>query len=267
MADHEDYVALPSDSDDMPLNDFQYYRTPLSQQQQPSALSEDPDWVRSFTPASKAPLKDSDSDSIINLLSDLDDNPETSQTPKEPKSENTKTTTAPKKGRPVAGPSRKSLPLVAAARLDDGLTLLQEDSDLLDLSGDVGAVGRVKVDGDNVMMDIKGTLYSAVPYVCNSLCVVAVGDEDAKISAVMNHTVILRAQKNVFAADYNGALDGHTFEDDDPVAVEGAADEEEAREPKKKRGRPPIDQSKKTISKPNPKGASKSKAKSKKTTR
>lgn len=265
MAEDDVHIVLSSDSDDAPLSDTKFYQAPLSQQLEQSALSEDPDWVRSFAPATASTLKESDSDSIVNLLSEPDDVGDTTQTQTEGETENADAPKPKKRGRPAARPARSSLPLVAAARLNDGLTLLQEGSSSLDLSGDVGAVGRVKVDGDNVMMDIKGTLYSAIPYACNTLCVVTVGDEDAKISAVMNHAVVLRAEKNVFAADYAGALDGHTYESENILVVDGnaVADAEEPSEPKKKRGRPPKDQSKKSISKPRTKAKTASKSKDK----
>ncbi len=198
------------------------------------AMDTDPDWVRSFTPAKPTVnIDESDTDSFINLISDNDGDTATQETPAATPSSPTKPTK--KKPRGPMRP-RNELPFVAAQRLDESLTLLQAEDDELDLSGDVGAVGRVKVEGEDVVLDIKGTLYRATTYGTNSMCVVAVGDEDAKVTAVMNHAVVLRAEGNLFAAD-DGVLNGHVYDDeaDEPLVFDGGGDAEAE---KAKEGRP-----------------------------
>ncbi len=190
------------------------------------SMDTDPDWVRSFTPAKPSfNIDESDSDSFINLISDNDGCAAAQETPAAAPSSSTKPVKKKARGPPQP---QNELPFVAAQRLDDSLTLLQAEGDKLDLSGDVGAVGRVKVEGEDVVLDIKGTLYRTTTYVTNSMCVVAVGDDDAKVTALMNHAVVLRAEGNLFAAD-DGALDGHVYDDDadEPLVVNGGDDVEE----------------------------------------
>jgi hypothetical protein len=87
--------------------------------------------------------------------------------------------------------SKTSLPLVAAPRLDENIVLVQAQSAAFDLSGDVGAVGRVKVDESGLFLDIKGVLYSCGLHAINTVCVVTVGDDEARITASLDEVVTL----------------------------------------------------------------------------
>lgn len=207
-----DYIELSTSEsdDDVPLNVRIANRTGSSQ---PPAASqgEDPEWVRSFTPAKaespKQEISDYSDEDFINL---------TSQAVSEPASQGASQEPARKKkggNGSWRGATNSELTLVTAPRLDDGLALLQVEENELNLSGDVGAVGRVKIDGSEALLDIKGTLFRGLPYACNSACVMAVtADDEARISAVMNTAVLLKAERNVFAEE-DGAVDGHTFND------------------------------------------------------
>jgi hypothetical protein len=87
--------------------------------------------------------------------------------------------------------SKTSLPLVAAPRLDENIVLVQAQSAAFDLSGDVGAVGRVKVDESGLFLDIKGVLYSCGLHAINTVCVVTVGDDEARITASLDEVLTL----------------------------------------------------------------------------
>lgn len=252
-------LSSDSDDDDVPLNQTAAFQPQLRGRQSGSASVEpdwvqertpeksepetahhgattsngDPDWVRSFTPAKlELQTQESDSDSFINLISG--DEMAATQDGASASGDVGAAAKKPvkKKARGVVRP-RNELPLVAAARMDESLSLLQAENDELDLSGDIGAVGRVKVQGEDLVLDIKGTLYRAIPYPTNSMCVVSVGEDEAKITAVMNHAVMLQAERNLFAAD-EGVLDGHVFEDDlgDSIQIDPEA---EGRGPEKKK--------------------------------
>jgi hypothetical protein len=115
------------------------------------------------------------------------------------------------------------LPLVAAAKLDDSLVLVQAESVDLDVSGDVGSVGRVKVDADGVSLDIKGTLYSCDVQDTNTICVVTVGDDEARITAMFDQVLTLHDDKTAFGAGeqlLSGVLDEEV--DDGGDAAEAA---------------------------------------------
>lgn len=209
MSTKDDEFAISSDSD-VALADAALLQAPLSR---PISSSEDPDWVRNFTPAKQEDVNE-DSDSVINLVSDEDvvregkDGRETKKID-EKRHVNDKSS---RKSRASARP-RSSLPLISAPRLDESLTLLQAEDGNLELSGDIGAVGRVKIDDNVLMLDIKGILYRACPYACNSMCVVTVGEDDARITAVMDHAVTLHVERNLFAGD-DMTVEGKVFEDD-----------------------------------------------------
>lgn len=212
-----DYIELSSSEsdDDVPLNVRIANRTGSTQA--PAATEgEDPDWVRSFTPAKaespKQEISDYSDEDFINLTSQPVSEPNFSQGASQDASQEPARKKKNGNGN-SRGPTKSELTLVTAPRLDDGLALLQVEENELNLSGDVGAVGRVKIDGSMALLDIKGTLFRGLPYVCNSACVMAVtADDEARISAVMNTAVLLKAEKNVFA-EGNGVVDGHTFED------------------------------------------------------
>lgn len=99
---------------------------------------------------------------------------------------------------------RTALPLTAASSLDKEICLLQTSGESsLDFSGDVGVIGRVKVDveedeedntiDESAFLDLKGILFDALPYVCNTACVVSMGANEAKITNVFNSVVHLIA--------------------------------------------------------------------------
>ncbi|XP_010454787.1 PREDICTED: DNA-binding protein BIN4-like isoform X4 [Camelina sativa] len=161
--------------------------------------------------------------------------------------------------------SSSRLPLVLSEKVNRTKVLVECEGDSIDLSGDMGAVGRVVVSdttGD-MYMDLKGTIYKSTIIPSRTFCVVNVGQTEAKIEAIMNDFIQLTPQSNVYEAEtmVEGTLEGFSFESDDennkntknaskPADQSGGAEEETNTKAKtkakakgetvlgKKRGRP-----------------------------
>lgn len=186
--------------------------------------NDEPDWVRDFSqsiPNDEESRRraitslyeefddddvdnDDDEDSIINLISQEPDKKPTSRPSKsglsgdngkQPSNERS----TPKRPRYQA--PKSALPLVVAPKLDDSLVLLQGAEKSLDLSGDVGAVGRTKVQDGVLFLDIKGVVYRTNLHSCNTVCVVSVNDDAARVTSVLNEAVTLTSERNLFASD------------------------------------------------------------------
>lgn len=118
--------------------------------------------------------------------------------------------------------SSSRLPLVLPEKVQRTKALVECDGDTIDLSGDVGAVGRIIVSdgpsGDHEMLlDLKGTIYKTTILPSRTFCVVSFGPSEAKVEAVMNDFIQLKPQSNVFDAEtmVEGTLDGFTFDSDE----------------------------------------------------
>ncbi|GBG80703.1 hypothetical protein CBR_g31160 [Chara braunii] len=94
--------------------------------------------------------------------------------------------------------------------------LVECDSDAapLDLSGDVGSVGRFSVrdageDCAALLLDIKGTVYKGSIMSSTTFFVVNVGATEAKLEAIMNDFMLLQEETNIFDAEtmVEGTLD------------------------------------------------------------
>ncbi|XP_017700297.2 DNA-binding protein BIN4-like isoform X2 [Phoenix dactylifera] len=104
-----------------------------------------------------------------------------------------------------------------------GPTVLVEcDGDSIDLSGDVGAVGRIVISNasagnQEMLLDLKGTLYKSTIVPSRTFCIVGVGQSEAKIEAIMNDFIQLEPQSNVFEAEtmIEGTLDGFSFDSEE----------------------------------------------------
>lgn len=136
--------------------------------------------------------------------------------------------------RTKGGKPRNRLPLVVAPRLDESLVLLQCEGTELDLSGDVGAVGRVKVESGELYMDLKGVLYRGLVEECNSMCVVSVGEDEARVTAVLDEVVTLRKERDLFASG-EIVVSGELNEGDEDDEGEEKERREEGAERGKKR--------------------------------
>lgn len=176
----------------------------------------EPDWVRDYTPKRRSDFDrkqallallddDDDDDSVINLISqEPEEEPVASKpdpkTASKTKLEDPQRPPPPKRARAPAKPKSK-LPLVVAPKLDDSLVLLQSVDGNLDLSGDIGAVGRVKVEEGALYLDIKGVVYRTSVNPCNTLCVVSVGEDEARVTTVLDEAVTLTSERNLFGSD------------------------------------------------------------------
>lgn len=238
------------DDDELNLLDFQKRLSPQNAKPKelPSASrsqekdEDEPDWVREFSqnlPSEKERRKalashyDDDGDSILDLVDDEPEVPVTqpSQPASAPDSAKVSDQKRPKKVRaPVILKSK--MPLVTAPKLEDNLVLLQSADTALDLSGDIGAVGRVKMKNGSLFLDIKGVVYKGHTVPCNTACIVTIGDEDARVSAVLDEAVTLTVERNLFASD-EVIIRGQIEEDEDDDMDNSGVDDEPIR-PKKK---------------------------------
>ncbi|XP_017699782.2 DNA-binding protein BIN4-like isoform X2 [Phoenix dactylifera] len=125
-------------------------------------------------------------------------------------------------GKP-AGPTISSrLPLVFPDKAQCSKALIECDGDSIDLSGDVGAVGRIVISNgpagnQEMLLDLKGTLYKSTIVPSRTCCIVSVGQSEAKIEAIMNDFIQLEPQSNVFEAEtmIEGTLDGFFFDSEE----------------------------------------------------
>jgi len=114
------------------------------------------------------------------------------------------------------------LPLIFPDKVQRSKALIECDGDSIDLSGDIGAVGRIVVSNgptgsQDLLLDLKGMIYKTTIVPSRTFCVVSVGQSEAKIEAIMNDFIQLEPQSNLFEAEtmMEGTLDGFTFDSDD----------------------------------------------------
>lgn len=118
--------------------------------------------------------------------------------------------------------STSSLPLVISEKLQRAKALVECEGESIDLSGDMGAVGRIVVPdtakGNHEMfMDLKGTIYKTTLVPSRTFCIVSFGQSEAKIEAIMNDFIQLKPQSNVYEAEtmVEGTLDGFLLDSED----------------------------------------------------
>ncbi len=216
-----------------------------------AAMSSDdePDWLVEQDSARKAAAQRSAVDSDDSLSVDdagsyADEEVGASQETDEPK---------PKaKGKGRAPPS-SVLPLQLAPKVRRDMLLLEADDSALDFSGDFGVIGKMHLrkgssstgaagssqgDGDGAvadmrqtaMFDLKGKVYDADIIPCNSLCLLQVDGNKAKIEAVFGDFLQLSAPRDsIFDAQEvsHGELGEGFFEDEVLSNVDGGSDDEE----------------------------------------
>ncbi|KAJ0965581.1 hypothetical protein J5N97_026719 [Dioscorea zingiberensis] len=126
------------------------------------------------------------------------------------------------KEKPSGLPVSSRLPLVLPEKVQRKKALVECDGDSIDLSGDVGAVGRIVISNgsngkDEMLLDLKGTIYRSRIVPSRTFCIVSVGQSEAKIEAIMNDFIQLEPQSNVFEAEtmIEGTLDGFSFDSDE----------------------------------------------------
>ncbi|XP_047148018.1 DNA-binding protein BIN4 [Vigna umbellata] len=118
--------------------------------------------------------------------------------------------------------SSSRLPLMLSEKVHRSKALIECQGDSIDLSGDMGAVGRIIISdspsGDQEMyLDLKGTIYKTSIVPSRTFCVVSFGQSEAKIEAIMNDFIQLKPQSNVYEAEtmVEGTLDGFFFDSDE----------------------------------------------------
>lgn len=113
-----------------------------------------------------------------------------------------------------------TLPLVFGDKVDRSKVLLECEGDAVDVSGDVGAVGRLSVSAnhdDDFLLDLKGVIYKGTIVPSNTFFVVNIGQSEAKVEAIMNDFVQLQPSANIFETEtmVEGTLEGFGFDSDD----------------------------------------------------
>lgn len=106
-----------------------------------------------------------------------------------------------KKTTSSAAPTNASLPFVFSSKINskNSTILVQLEDSNLDLSGDVGAVGRLHCKtNDTLMLDIKGHQYTGDIVPCASFMIVSMTPTEAKVDAVLNDFCQISRKKNVF---------------------------------------------------------------------
>ncbi|KMT16426.1 hypothetical protein BVRB_3g050530 isoform A [Beta vulgaris subsp. vulgaris] len=118
--------------------------------------------------------------------------------------------------------SSSTMPLVLPEKVQRTKALVECEGESIDLSGDMGAVGRVIISEtpskeSEMFLDLKGTIYKTIIVPSRTFCVVSIGQSEAKIEAIMNDFIQLKPQSNVYNAEtmVEGTLEGFTFESDD----------------------------------------------------
>ncbi|XP_039035601.1 DNA-binding protein BIN4-like [Hibiscus syriacus] len=121
---------------------------------------------------------------------------------------------------PHVSPSR--LPLVLSDKVQRSKALVECEGDSIDLSGDIGAVGRIVVSGSasenhEMFLDLKGTIYKTTIVPSRTFCIVSFGQTEAKIEAIMNDFIQMKPQSNVYEAEtmVEGTLEGFSFDSED----------------------------------------------------
>ncbi|KAK4381084.1 DNA-binding protein BIN4 [Sesamum angolense] len=135
--------------------------------------------------------------------------------------------------------SSSRLPLLLSEKVQRSKALVECEGDSIDLSGDVGSVGRIVVSDDpsknhEMFLDLKGMnhIQNNHSFIKDILCG-KLGQSEAKIEAIMNDYIQLKPQSNVYEAEtmVEGTLDGFSFDSEDENEKSIAqADQHEAAE-------------------------------------
>lgn len=128
--------------------------------------------------------------------------------------------------------SSSRLPLVLADKVQRSKALVECEGESIDLSGDLGSVGRVVVSdspsgNQDVLLDLKGTIYKMTILPSRTFCVVSFGQSEAKIEAIMDDFIQLKPQSNVYEAEtmVEGTLEGFSFGSEDEADNRQTADD------------------------------------------
>ncbi|CAL9197095.1 unnamed protein product [Musa hybrid cultivar] len=126
--------------------------------------------------------------------------------------------------KPAGPPVSSRLPLMLPDKVHRSKALIECDGDSIDLSGDVGSVGRIVISNGptgnhEMMLDLKGTIYKTTIVPSRTFCVVSIGQSEAKIEAIMNDFIQLEPKSNVFESEtmVEGTLDGFSFDSEEDI--------------------------------------------------
>ncbi|PRQ60624.1 putative DNA-binding protein BIN4 [Rosa chinensis] len=116
--------------------------------------------------------------------------------------------------------STTTLPLVLSEKVHRTKALVECEKDSIDLSGDMGAVGRVVVSDSRsghseMCLDLKGTIYKTTIVPSRTFCVVSFGPSEAKIEAIMNDFIQLKPETYEAETMVEGTLEGFLFDSED----------------------------------------------------
>ncbi|KAK6926125.1 hypothetical protein RJ641_007844, partial [Dillenia turbinata] len=143
------------------------------------------------------------------------------------------------------------LQLVLSEKVQRSKGLVECEGGSIDMSGDVGAVGRLimsdgPTENQEMFLDLKGMIYKTTIVPSRTFCIVSFGQSEAKIEAIVNDFIRLKPQSNMYEAEtmVEGTLDGFSFDLEDeadkiPKSVNHQADPSEGAEgtnPRKRKG-------------------------------
>lgn len=92
-----------------------------------------------------------------------------------------------------------TLPLIFPPNLTKRTTMLvQLEDSKMDLTGDIGAIGRLHIrNKKGVMLDIKGQQYTGEIVPCGTFLVVGIGPTEAKVESIMSDFCQISKKRNV----------------------------------------------------------------------
>jgi hypothetical protein len=129
-----------------------------------------------------------------------------------------------------------SMPLMLPkSDLSEKLMVIQLQDQSLDLSGDVGAIGRLRTKKRSILLDIKGKAYKGTVVPTPSFLLVGIGGKDAKIESFVNQMVLLDYESSVFDSETHTGVLPQQVDVDADYDVNAA--DEESNQAKSKRGR------------------------------
>ena len=235
-----------------------------------SDSSDEPDWVVEQASADKrtarAPSSSGDSPSIAgddkppeapdDAASDLwssDEKPAEEEEEEEEEEEASQAVAsqaspgAKPKPKSLKAPPASRLPFVLPPKVRRDLLVLESTDSTLDLSGDSGTIGRLRVHSQSssattppphgehaLTLDLKGKVFDGDVVPCNTLCVVSIDGKQAKVEAVCSDFVRLGAPRgSIFdmEAVQEGDFGDDFFDDDSQGGF--SQDEDEALGPLK----------------------------------
>ncbi|KAF9616653.1 hypothetical protein IFM89_031517 [Coptis chinensis] len=212
------FLSLSSDSEPSPTNSF-IGEDDISDNEEPVVEKTDKDQEKTIlihsgedSPFSKPPKSNKSPKTKVKV-----------ETPKQ-KGDDVKEEAVkediPKK--PVEPHVSSRLPLVMSEKVQRSKALVECEGESIDMSGDVGAVGRVVITDDlsgdpEMLLDLKGTIYKTTIVPSRTFCVVSFNQAEAKIEAVMNDFIQLKPISNVYEAEtmIEGTLDGFSFDSEE----------------------------------------------------